>query len=170
MGTKAEAAKLERRPTVKQEIVDFSPEKLRAPFFLRCGALLIDYIIVAAIPVIGLLISRLSGEDGTQLLNSGTNNTAWLIAFLIGVSNTVLLPMIAGQSIGKMIAGLRIVTKKGEHPSPGTIALRQLAGYAATLASLGIGFFISVFGRKGRALHDYLTGTMVIHARSRIHS
>lgn len=170
MGTNAQAAKLEQRRTVKQEIVDFSPERLKAPFFLRCGAVLIDYIVVAAIPVAGLLISRWAGEDGTRLLNSGINNTGWLIAFLIGFSNIVLLPMIAGQSLGKMFAGLRIVTKKGEYPSPGKIAIRQLIGYPLTLATLGLGFFFSVFSRKGRALHDYIGGTVVIHARPRLHS
>jgi uncharacterized RDD family membrane protein YckC len=170
MSTKAEAAKIAKRPTVKQEIVDFSPERLRAPFFLRCGAVLIDYIIVAAIPVAGLLISRWSGEDGTRLINSDINNTGWLIAFLIGVSNIVLLPMIAGQSVGKIITGLRIVTKKGEYPSPNTVALRQVFGYLLTVATLGLGFFFSVFGRKGRALHDLLAGTVVIHARPQIHS
>jgi uncharacterized RDD family membrane protein YckC len=35
------------------------------------------------------------------------------------------------------------------------------------LGSLGLGFLMSVFSRKGRALHDYLSGTLVIYAQKR---
>ena len=37
-----------------------------------------------------------------------------------------------------------------------------------TAASLGIGFFISFLSSKGRALHDYVAGTVVIYADKRV--
>ena len=51
---------------------------------LRCGALMIDYILIISIPVICMLVSRYTGNDGAKLLNSELNNTGWLIAILIG--------------------------------------------------------------------------------------
>src|SRR5215203_2003396 len=142
----------------REVIVGFSPEALRAPFLLRCGALIIDYIVVVAIPVMGLLLSRFSGNDGTKLLNEGVSSASWLIALLVAITNIVLLPMFSGQTIGKIVTGLRIVRIDGTAPPVGVIALRQTVGYVLTFVTAGIGFFVSVFSSKGRALHDYLSG------------
>ena len=155
------------RPGAREIVIGFSPEAVRAPFLLRCGALIIDYIIVVAIPVVGLLLSRFAGNDGAQLLNEGLSSAGWLIAILVGLTNMIFLPMFTGQTFGKIATGLRIVRIDGTSPSIGSVAFRQTIGYFLTLASLGIGFFISVFSSKGRALHDYLTGTVVIHAQPR---
>ncbi|MEO8572357.1 MAG: RDD family protein [Pyrinomonadaceae bacterium] len=152
----------------REVIVGFSPEALRAPFLLRCGALIIDYIVVISIPVIGLLLSRFSGNDGAKLLNEGISSASWLVALLVGITNIVLLPMFSGQTIGKIVTGLRIVRIDGTAPPIGVIALRQTAGYFLTLASVGLGFFLSVFSSKGRALHDYISGTVVIYADRRV--
>lgn len=157
-----------RKPVTREIIVGFSPEAVRAPFLLRCGALIIDYIIVIAIPVIGLLLSRFSGNDGSKLLNEGLSNAGWLVAVLVGFTNMVFLPMFSGQTVGKIVTGLRIVRIDGSAPTIGAVAFRQTGGYFLTLASLGIGFFISVFSSKGRALHDYLSGTVVIYADRRV--
>ena len=129
---------------------------------------MVDYIIVIAIPVIGLLLSRFAGNDGAKLLNDGLNNAGWLVAVLVGITNIVLLPMFSGQTLGKMVTGLRIVKIDGTSPSIGAIAFRQTGGYFLTLASAGLGFFTSVFSSKGRALHDYLSGTVVIYADRRV--
>ena len=157
-----------RRPGAREVIVSFSPEALKAPFILRCGALIIDYIIVIAIPVIGLLFSRFSGNDGARLLNDGVNSAAWLIGLFVGIVNLVFLPMASGQTVGKLATGLRIVALDGSSPSVGRIALRQTFGYFLTLASFGLGFFVCFFSSKGRTLHDYISGTVVIYGDRRI--
>jgi len=157
-----------KRPGRREIIVEFKPEAVRAPFLLRVGALTIDYILVVAIPVIGLLMSRFSGNDGAKLLNEGWSSAAWLVALLVGLMNIVLLPMFSGQTFGKIVTGLRIVRIDGTAPSIRAIFLRQTVGYLLTFFSLGLGFFLSFFSRKGRALHDYLSGTMVIYADRRV--
>jgi uncharacterized RDD family membrane protein YckC len=151
-----------------EKIVDFTPEDLAAPFFLRCGALIIDYILVISIPVVCMLISRYSGNDGAKLLNSEINNTGWLIAILVGISNIVIFPMFSGQSLGKMLTGLRIVKVDGRSVPFGTILFRHTFGYLLTLLTGGLGFLFSVLNRRGRALHDYLAGTVVIYGNKRI--
>lgn len=152
------------RPTI---IVDFDAERLKAPFLLRCGALLIDYILLIAVPVIFLLIGRLLGNDGRKLLDSQLSSTGWLIAVLIAVSNLVIFPLLGGQSIGKMVTGLRIVKNDGAPVSMSRILIRHLLGYPLTILTLGIGFLISVVNARGRALHDFLAGTIVVYGHSR---
>lgn len=151
-----------------QEVVlNFEPERLAAPFFLRCGALLLDYILFLLAPVSMLLLSRYFGNDGARLVAGNLNDTGWLIAVLVGATNFVLLPMFSGQSIGKMLAGIKIVRIDGRQAGPVKILLRQLLGYAITLLTGGLGFLLSLFNRSGRTLHDYLFGTVVIYADRR---
>lgn len=157
-----------RRQQKADVIVDFTPEKLKAPFLLRCGALLIDYIVLVSIPVVTLLLSRYMGNDGAKLLGSSINNAGWLIALLLGLTNFIILPMVSGQTIGKLLTGLRIVQIDGTPASTGSVVLRQTLGYILTAGSFGTGFLISVLSSKGRALHDYIAGTVVIYADKRL--
>lgn len=146
-------------------VTKFDPVSMRAPFFLRCGAIAFDYLLMVIWPVLGLLVGRVLGIDGAKLLAGELNNIAWLVAILVGLSNIVLLPLVTGQSLGKMITGLRIVSSDGAHPSVGTMLFRQTIGYLITLVSVGIGFFISAFSSRGRSLHDYVTDTQVAYGR-----
>lgn len=148
-----------RNPEV---IVNFEPSRVAAPFFLRCGAMLIDYILVLIAPVAMMIMSRYFGNDGSRLIGGGLNDTGWLIAVLIAVTNFVLLPVFSGRSIGKAITGLTIVGTDGKPANPVKIILRQILGYGVILASFGLGFLLSLFNRPGRALHDFLFGTVVI--------
>lgn len=153
--------------TIAEKVVDFHPETVKAPFLLRAGAACIDYILLVACPAIFLLLSRLYGNDGAALLNSELNNIGWLLTLLLGFSNLIVLPIISGRSIGKFATGIRIVGLDGRTPSFGSMALRQTLGYLLILGSAGLAFLTSVFSSKGRALHDYLAGTVVIFANKK---
>jgi uncharacterized RDD family membrane protein YckC len=108
------------------------------------------------------------GEDGTKLLNGEVSNTSWLIMFLLAITNFIIFPMFSGQSIGKMMTGLKIVKNDGHEASFATLLFRHTIGYLFIIMSLGIGFLISVFSSKGRALHDYIFGTEVIYGKQKI--
>jgi uncharacterized RDD family membrane protein YckC len=45
--------------------------------------------------------------------------------------------------------------------------LRNTIGYVLTVATLGLGFLIAAITPSGRALHDYVAGTIVIRGRRR---
>lgn len=160
--TKAPVKRVLRTETI---IKDFDAERLKAPFLLRCGAFLIDYILLICVPVAGLLIARSSGEDGAKLLNSEINSTGWLIALLLGLTNFVIFPMFSGQSLGKMLTGLRVVRTDGEYPTFLNLLVRHTIGYLLTILTGGLGFLLSVFNIKGRALHDFIAGTIVIYGQ-----
>ena len=132
---------------------------------LRCGALLIDYIILIAIPVICLLLYRMFGSEQSKILSNEFTNIGWLIVVLLAATNFLLLPLLLGQSVGKILTGLNIVKKDGTAPSLGSLCARHLLGYPLTLLTLGLGFLFAVLNKRGRALHDYLAGTIVIYAR-----
>ena len=138
-------------------------ERLRAPFSLRCGALLIDYIIIVGVLALTTLLARVfaDGRRGSAfVLTAGYIATAG-VAFL----NFVVLANLGGRTLGKWMAGLRIERKDGEPLSVRRALLRHLVGYPLTLLTLGLGFLVSAFDPQGRALHDWLAGTVVVRSR-----
>lgn len=163
MSAKSERIVAVPKTKAQEIVVDFDVERLKAPFLLRCGAMLIDYILLISIPVTSLLIGRFFEYDGTKLLNSEISNAGWLIMILVALTNFVILPMFTGKSIGKFLTGLRIVKTDGNSPSAATLFIRHLIGYPLTVLSLGIGFLLAVLNHKGRALHDFLAGTVVVY-------
>lgn len=156
-----------RRSRAEHIIVDFDAERLKAPFLLRCGAVLIDYILLICMPVISLLLGRSFNYDGSKLLTSEFSNAGWLIMTLLALTNFVIFPMFTGKSLGKMLTGLRIVKADGNPPSLSSLLMRHLVGYPLTVLTFGLGFLLSVFNQKGRALHDLLAGTVVVYGRRR---
>ncbi|HVF41819.1 MAG TPA: RDD family protein [Pyrinomonadaceae bacterium] len=138
-------------------------ERLRAPFSLRCGALLIDYILLAGVMAFATLLARLFGDmrrGSTFVLTAGYVAVA-SVAFL----NFVLIAALSGRTLGKWMAGLRIERRDGEPLSIVRALVRHLLGYALTALTLGLGFLLSAFDSKGRALHDLIAGTVVVRSR-----
>lgn len=148
-------------------IVDFDAERLKAPFLLRCGALLIDYILLISVPVVSLIIGKFSGYDSAKLLNSEISNAGWLVVVLLILTNFIILPSLSGQTVGKFLTGLKIARHDGAEPSFSHLIARHLVGYPLTVLTGGIGFLLAVLSPKGRALHDFLAGTIVVYGRRR---
>ena len=160
----------ESRPTrsrTKKSYVDFDPVAVKAPFLLRLGALLIDYILVVSLPVLSLLMARAMGYDGARLTGNELNTVGWSAAILLGITDLIVLPFFTGQTIGKMLTGLKVVRSDGSPASGPAMLFRQILGGLLTVGSVGIGFLVSVLSSKGRALHDYVAGTFVIYADRR---
>ncbi len=165
MSARVERTVPTKRIRTEKVVVNFDAERLKAPFALRCGAILIDYILLIAVPVSSLIIGRLMGVESAKLLNSEISNAGLLIAILLILTNFVLLPLISGQSVGKMMTGLRIVRIDGKSPSLAAILIRHLIGYPLSFLVFGFGFLLAVLNDKGRALHDFLAGTVVVYGR-----
>ena len=144
---------------------DLSPADFQPPFLLRLGSAIIDYIVLLILPLTGLLSEKLVGGSGFGVF---TDRTLWFLAVLLAGANVVLLPLVRGQSIGKMLTGIRIVRNDGTPAGRGALIIRQTLGYLLTLATFGLGFLICALNGSGRTLHDFLTGTVTVRASRRI--
>ena len=142
-------------------IIDFSPSELGAPFVLRCAALSIDYLLLLIIPAGWLVFGKLMGE-GTSV---SIGRPVWLCGIVVFVGNFVILPLARGQSFGKMLTGLTIVNIDGSDPGVGRLLIRNTVGYAITILTGGLGFVIAALNSSGRTLHDLLTGTILVHGK-----
>lgn len=136
-------------------------KRLSAPFALRCGALLIDYIVLAAIVVFGTLIARMLG-GGARSAGSSAETFAFVLALIVSLLNLGVLPGLTGLTLGKWAAGLRIETVDGNSIGIARAFLRHFLGYPLSFLFLGFGFLIAALTVRGRALHDMIAGTVVV--------
>jgi len=99
---------------------------------------------------------------GHRVVSVGTRVAVVLII-------TLYLPLcwtLTGQSIGKLVFGLRVVRARPGAASSrlglGRATLRFI-GYWLSALPFGMGFVCAAFDRQGRALHDRLAGTRVVY-------
>jgi uncharacterized RDD family membrane protein YckC len=135
--------------------------RTRAPFSLRCGALLIDYIVLVAIVATSTLIARMLG-GGARIAGNSTETLGLLLAVLVALLNFGLFAGLWGQTIGKWATGLRIERTNGQTVGPGRMALRHFLGYPLSILTLGIGFLVAAVNTRGRTLHDVIADTVVV--------
>ena len=160
--------RLERTPLVQMETsaranTQAHVERFRAPFSLRCGALLIDYILIASIIAFSTLVARTLG-GGARLAGGSAEMTGLGVAIIVTLLNFVVLTGLRGQTIGKWATGLRIQRTDGRPLGWGYSLLRHIVGYPLSLLTLGLGFLVAAFNSQGRTLHDMIAGTVVVRA------
>lgn len=151
--------------SIMENTTEFSLEALKAPFFLRCAALFVDYIVVLLVPVLWLLMSTffLDGPGNVTI-----SSTVWMLSIIVWLIDFIGLPLFRGQTLGKMVVGISIVKRDGTPARLGAIVLRNVVGYLLTIITVGIGFLIAAVNGTGRALHDYIGGTIVVRARKQL--
>jgi len=88
-----------------------------------------------------------------------------LLAFLIVQNGGYLIAFTAGgQTLGKMAAGIRVVTADEDEPlGVGRAALRTFVWMLLAIPA-GLGFLTALFTADHRGLHDRLAGTRVVRA------
>lgn len=140
-------------------------QRLRAPFPLRCGAVLIDYIILVSLLVVSTLIARMLG-GGARAAGSSAETAGILMTISMAVLNLGVLPGLTGWTLGKWATGLRIERNDGGNIGIGRAFLRHFVGYPLSFALLGIGFLMAAVSVHGRGLHDMIAGTIVVREGS----
>lgn len=153
------------RPQPRSRAARQAGQRLRAPFALRCGAFLIDYIVLVSIVVVGTLIARMLG-GGARAAGSSAETAGIVMAIILAVLNLGVLPGLTGLTLGKWATGLRIERNDGATIGIGRAFLRHFVGYPLSLALLGIGFLMAAVSVHGRGLHDIIAGTIVVREGS----
>lgn len=131
----------------------------RAPFSLRCGAILIDYTLVASVVAFSTLLARLLGSRSAA---DAAITAGYVVALALAALDLLALPVFTGRTVGKWATGLRVERLGGAPLGFGRALLRHTLGYLASLLTLGVGFLLAAFSREGRALHDLVAGTVVV--------
>jgi uncharacterized RDD family membrane protein YckC len=144
-----------------------------APVFSRGLAGLVDLLILGAIDA-AILYFTLRVAD-LPLANVWSLPPVPFGVFLLLLNGGYLAIFTAagGQTIGKMLAGIRVVADRpADDLESGHVELRISLGasvlrataYLASLLPAGLGFAAIIFDPEGRALHDRLAETRVVKA------
>jgi uncharacterized RDD family membrane protein YckC len=164
MGYAAQPEDLLNKTFQMENHVEGTVNQVIAPFYLRCAALFIDYMLLLLPPVALLIFSKFFGE-GTG--NTGISNYVWYFVLILWLIDFLALPLFSGQTFGKMLAGIAMLKTDGSPVRLGSLILRNILGYFLTIITLGLGFLLAVLNKNGRSLHDYVGGTIVIQGRRR---
>lgn len=162
----ATLAERKRRATAERAsvVIEARRRRVRAPFSLRCGALLVDYTLAVAIIAFTTLLARTVG-GGVRWTGEAMLTVGYLASLVVFLLNFLVLPVFTGVTIGKWATGLRIERLSGERLGFGHATLRHTVGYLVSLLTLGLGFLLAAFDAEGRALHDRIAGTVVVRER-----
>jgi len=151
------------RTSVRTKVTT-SPAGEPAPFALRCGALIIDYILLVGVLAISTVVARMLG-GGARVAGGNAQLYGILLAWLLLLGDFVVLPGLVGLTVGKWVTGLRIERNDRGEMGVGCAILRHFVGYPLSLLTLGLGFLLPAFTSRGRALHDLIAGTIVVRQR-----
>lgn len=135
------------------------PGPVYADWGKRAGAYLIDFAPLLAGLLLSVLLSLASGVAGTiVLLLAILGNLAWT------VFNRWINGGGTGQSLGKRIVGIKLVSEAtGEPIGAGTAFVRDVA-HALDSAALALGFLWPLWDDKAQTFSDKLLSTIVVPA------
>jgi uncharacterized RDD family membrane protein YckC len=130
-----------------------------AGFWIRALAAFGDFGVFALVQLsFGLIGAKVWGPDADNAASFKPLVSIFTVGF--AAAYTTVLHALGGQTIGKMLVGIRVVLADGEPPPVGTALLRFL-GYFASGGILTLGFVMAGLRHDKRALHDLIAGTRV---------
>ena len=123
-----------------------------------------DVLLIAAIDLTVIYLTL--AVAGVRPADIQTLSLVPLVAFLLLLNGGYLIAFTVtnGQTIGKMLTGVRVVSDDGERVDVGRAVLRA-TGCLVSLLTAGIGYLPAFFGSDARALQDRFARTRVVRVR-----
>ena len=130
-----------------------------AGFWIRALAALIDFVVFFVVySSFKLIGARVAGADLET--SESLKPLASFFTLVFAGAYTSVLHCLGGQTIGKMIVGVRVVAGE-DGPPPFGAALLRFVAYFASAGTFTLGFVMAGLRGDKRALHDLIAGTRV---------
>lgn len=130
-----------------------------AGFWMRFWAYLLDLIVTSS--VIRLFVNPifhlLDIEKGTSMFSGYS-----VIGAVIFFSYFIFMTKFFGQTLGKMVFGLRVVSLQTDRLSWMDVLFRELIGRYISKTIWGL-YLVVAFTKKKQGIHDLFVSTTVIH-------
>lgn len=133
-----------------------------AGFWIRFWAFLLDGFIITA--VIGILVNPIF-----YIMDWSLSETVWyapisIISAIFYYSYFVLMTKFFGQTLGKMIFGLRVISLKHEKLTWSDVLFRDWIGRIINNVFMPL-YILIVILPNNQGLHDYFADTTVVHEK-----
>lgn len=131
-----------------------------AGFWMRFWAYLLDIVVIGSID--RLIIYPVFRALDFSLIESSMFAPIAIITAITYYLYFVLMTKFLGQTLGKMVFGLKVVSLKDKRLSWSTILFREWIGRFIS-STIIIAYIIVAFLPKKQGLHDLFADTSVIH-------
>ncbi|ERI05311.1 RDD family protein [Aneurinibacillus aneurinilyticus] len=125
-----------------------------AGFWIRFVAAFIDGILLMAV----LYLLGLSSK--------APFSSEWFIQNILGLLYYIVLTGVWGQTLGKMIIGVKVVRTDGSTAGWGTVILRETIGKIISGIVLLIGYIWAGFDKRKQSWHDKMADTIVVKTKA----
>ena len=98
----------------------------------------------------------------TVVLGAITGGLSFAVQWIIHILYYVLFTGLRGQTPGKMVVGIQVLTREGAVPGIGRALLREVIGKLVSTVVLFIGYLWVAFDPHEQGWHDKIAGTYVI--------
>jgi len=146
--------------TEQNEAGHFQWEGLYAGFWMRFWAYLLDLIVIGSVN--RMIINPVFRAMDVSLIEDGIISPIAIATAVVFYLYFVLMTKYYGQTLGKMVFGLKVVELSGNRLSWGTVIFREWIGRFIS-ATLMILYLIVAFSKKKQGLHDMFADTTVIY-------
>ena len=135
-------------------------ETKTAGFWMRFWAYIIDLLIIGAITSIAV-------KPIFYLLDVTREEYVWYAPYTIASAVVfygyfVLMTKLVGQTVGKMIFGLRVIADNGKPLTWGTVLFREWIGRFISVKTIIFYVLVAVVPNN-KGLHDLIADTVVVH-------
>jgi uncharacterized RDD family membrane protein YckC len=128
----------------------------------RVIATIVDGIILGVVfTVLSLLFGETSASGGNVSASLGTLGT--LLLTVVSLAYFILMEGYMGQTVGKMIAGVKVVREdSGATPGLGKATIRTILRIIDGLFLYLVAFIVVLISGKNQRLGDMAAGTLVV--------
>lgn len=153
----AEVSTVERR-------VDSKTSSATAGRVARVVAMCVDLLLLGGIDATVIYLTL--AIAGLTLGEARILPIVPLVAFLLLLNGGYLVGFTtaSGQTIGKMLTGIRVIADDGTRVDVGRAVLRA-TGCLLSLLTAGLGYLPAIFSSDARALQDRIAGTRVVRVQ-----
>ena len=133
---------------------------LYAGFWTRFWAYLLDLVVIGSIN--RMIINPVFRALDVSLIEDGIFSPVAIATAVVFYLYFVLMTKFLGQTLGKMVFGLRVVELDGKGLSWGTVIFREWIGRFIS-ATIMVLYVVVAFTKKKQGLHDLFADTTVIY-------
>lgn len=133
---------------------------LYAGFWTRFWAYLLDLVVIGSIN--RMIINPVFRALDVSLIEDSVFSPVAIATAVVFYLYFVLMTKFLGQTLGKMVFGLKVVELDGKELSWGTVIFREWIGRFIS-ATIMVLYVVIAFTKKKQGLHDLFADTTVIY-------
>ena len=138
------------------------PEEHLSGFFRRFFAFFFDVILLSIIAdLVGFTFSLGSGKE----VEHAVVDVPAVISFVLFILYFTLFVADGGQTPGKKLLGIRVVSRSGGDVAPRAAFFRAVSYLLSAFFGTFLGFLWALWDRRRQTWHDKIAGTVVVRSR-----